>query len=105
MTELDGAFPGYGFAEHKGYATPFHQDAIRRLGPCSIHRKSFDYIRELCGEYSEAFYTLQDEGARIEGRGALAAWEKRVKASRDSLSPMESKKLLLMARRFWNRAN
>jgi ribonuclease HII len=105
MTDLDGAFPGYGFAGHKGYATPFHQDAIRRLGPCSIHRRSFDYIRELCGEYSESFYAFKAEGALIENRGALAAWEKRVKDASGSLSPMESKKLFLMARRLWNRVN
>jgi ribonuclease HII len=105
MTELDGAFPGYGFAGHKGYATPFHQEAIRRLGPCSIHRRSFDYIRELCGQYCEAFYAFKAEGSRIEDRAALAVWEKRVKDASDSLSPMESKKLLLMARRLWNRVN
>ncbi|MNC91297.1 Ribonuclease HII [compost metagenome] len=103
MTDLDGMFPGYGFAGHKGYATPFHQDAIRRLGPCSIHRRSFDYIRELCGEYSETFYAFKAE--RIEDRRALAAWERRVKEAAGSLSPMESKKLLLMARRLWNRVN
>ena len=103
MTDLDGAFPGYGFAGHKGYATPFHQDAIRRMGPCAIHRRSFDYIRELCGEYSETFYTLKGEGGRIEDRRTLVGWEKRVKEAADSLSPMETKKLLLMARRLWNR--
>ena len=103
MTDLDGAFPGYGFADHKGYATPFHQDAIRRLGPCPIHRSSFDYIRELCGQYSKLFYALKDEGSRLEDRKSLAAWEKRVKESSASLSPMETKKLLLMARRLWGR--
>jgi len=105
MTDLDGTFPGYGFAGHKGYATPFHQEAIRRLGPCPIHRRSFDYIRELCGQYSETFYAFKAEGAGIEDRGALGAWEKRVRDATDSLSPMESKKLLLMARRLWNRVN
>jgi ribonuclease HII len=105
MTELDGVFPGYGFAEHKGYATPVHQDAIRRMGPCAIHRRSFDYIRELCGHYSEAFYALKQEGARIADRKVLSAWEKRVKAAGNALSAMESKKLLLMARRLWNRVN
>jgi len=103
MSDLDAVFPGYGFAGHKGYATPFHQDAIRRMGPCAIHRRSFDYIRELCGQYSEAFYALKDEGSRIESRDVLAAWERRVKDSADSLSAMEIKKLLLMARRLWNR--
>jgi len=103
MTELDGAFPGYGFADHKGYATPAHQAAIRRLGPCAIHRKSFDYIRELCGEYSAAFYALKTEGAGVVTRKALEAWECRVRESRDHLSPMEHKKLLLMANRLWKR--
>jgi len=103
MTELDKTFPGYGFADHKGYATPAHQTAIRRLGPCMIHRKSFDYIRELCGEYSAAFYALKSDGAGIVTREALQTWEGRVRDSRDNLSPMELKKLLLMANRLWKR--
>jgi ribonuclease HII len=105
MADLDSAFPGYGFAEHKGYATPAHQAAIRKLGPCSIHRKSFDYIRELCGEYSDTFYALKQEGSRIDSKVALSDWEGRIGAARDSLSPMEHKKLLLMASRLWKRTN
>ncbi len=41
MNELDAAYPGYGFARHKGYATREHLDAIERLGPCPTHRMSF----------------------------------------------------------------
>lgn len=41
MRDLDKQFPGYGFAEHKGYSTPQHFEAIQKLGPCPIHRKSF----------------------------------------------------------------
>jgi len=41
MTELDLQYPGYGFAEHKGYATQSHLDAIKRLGPSPVHRMSF----------------------------------------------------------------
>jgi len=41
MIELDGLYPGYGFADHKGYATPQHVAAIESLGPCPIHRRSF----------------------------------------------------------------
>ena len=41
MTELDARFPGYGFAQHKGYSTPEHFAALDRLGPCSEHRRSF----------------------------------------------------------------
>ncbi|WP_205326291.1 ribonuclease HII [Glycomyces sp. YM15] len=41
MTELDRDHPEYGFAVHKGYSTPMHEAALRRLGPCEIHRKSY----------------------------------------------------------------
>lgn len=41
LRRLDGAYPGYGFAQHKGYATPEHVRALRALGPCAIHRLSF----------------------------------------------------------------
>jgi len=47
MVELDAAYPGYGFAQHKGYSTPEHVDALRRLGPCPEHRRSFAPVREL----------------------------------------------------------
>src|SRR5215471_19246944 len=62
MAELDSKYPGYGFASHKGYATPEHQRTLRELGPCSIHRKSFDYIREVCGQYCELYYSLKQQG-------------------------------------------
>ncbi len=41
MVELDQQFPGYGFAQHKGYGTPGHLEALRRLGPSPAHRCSF----------------------------------------------------------------
>jgi ribonuclease HII len=41
MDAYDARYPGYGFALHKGYATAAHRDAIRSLGPCEIHRRSF----------------------------------------------------------------
>ncbi|HTX92343.1 MAG TPA: ribonuclease HII [Anaerolineales bacterium] len=41
MVELDGTYPGYGFARHKGYGTSIHQEAIRCRGMCDIHRRSF----------------------------------------------------------------
>ncbi|MGH8023934.1 MAG: ribonuclease HII [Limisphaerales bacterium] len=45
MLELDQQFPGYGFADHKGYSTPQHFVALEKLGPCAIHRKSFAPIK------------------------------------------------------------
>ena len=41
MGEYDTAFPGYGFARHKGYATRLHLERLREIGPCVIHRRSF----------------------------------------------------------------
>ncbi len=41
MRQFDRQFPGYGFAEHKGYGTPAHLAALAWLGPCPIHRRSF----------------------------------------------------------------
>jgi ribonuclease HII len=46
MVDLDREFPGYGLADHKGYSTRVHQDAIRKLGPTRIHRRSFQPVRE-----------------------------------------------------------
>jgi ribonuclease HII len=41
MREFDRQFPGYGFAEHKGYGTARHLAAIEKFGACPIHRRSF----------------------------------------------------------------
>ena len=41
MEEYDRAYPGYRFSAHKGYPTKEHLAALRRLGPCPIHRKTF----------------------------------------------------------------
>jgi ribonuclease HII len=45
MIEYDRLYPGYGFADHKGYATPSHRTAIRRLGPSPIHRTTWAPFR------------------------------------------------------------
>lgn len=47
MTELDRQYPGYGFAEHKGYGTRMHREALERLGPCPIHRRNFGTVRDM----------------------------------------------------------
>ena len=41
MDEYDRIYPEYGFASHKGYGTKAHIEAVRRFGPCEIHRKTF----------------------------------------------------------------
>lgn len=45
MVVLDGVYPGYGFAQHKGYGTAAHREALNRLGACPIHRHSFAPVR------------------------------------------------------------
>lgn len=45
MIEMDRRYPEYGFARHKGYGTRAHRDALLRLGPSPIHRRSFAPVR------------------------------------------------------------
>jgi ribonuclease HII len=46
MNEWDVIYSGYGLAQHKGYGTPEHLEALRRLGPTPLHRNSFAPVRE-----------------------------------------------------------
>jgi ribonuclease HII len=46
MTELCAQYPGYAFSKHKGYSTSEHFEALNRLGPCAIHRKSFKPVQD-----------------------------------------------------------
>jgi len=48
MVKLDKKYAGYGFHRHKGYATGEHLECLRRLGPCSMHRRSFKPVRQVC---------------------------------------------------------
>ena len=45
MARLHERYPQYGFDRHKGYSTPEHLERLARLGPCEIHRRSFDPVR------------------------------------------------------------
>jgi len=45
MREIDGQYPGYGFAVHFGYPTPLHRERLQTLGPCPIHRQSYAPVR------------------------------------------------------------
>lgn len=47
MSELDAIYPGYGLAQHKGYPTKAHLNALLNLGVTSLHRKSFSPVRKL----------------------------------------------------------
>ena len=47
MVALDAAYPGYGFASHKGYNAPIHSAALKAMGPCPAHRRSWSPIKAL----------------------------------------------------------
>jgi ribonuclease HII len=48
MKEFDTVYPGFGFARNKGYGTREHLEALARLGPCPIHRRSFSRVGAEC---------------------------------------------------------
>ena len=50
LRELDALYPGYGFADHKGYGTAAHREALARLGPCQEHRRTYAPVRLVCSE-------------------------------------------------------
>jgi ribonuclease HII len=104
MDVLAQEHPGYGFERHKGYCTPEHQDAIRRLGPCAIHRTSFAFLRELRGEYSALFYDLKQRLDAAAAAGELQAVEQELDACRAALSDDEQRKLRLVLSRRWRTA-
>jgi ribonuclease HII len=101
MDELAQRYPAYGFERHKGYSTPEHQDAIRALGPCEIHRKSFTYIRELCGEYSALFYSLKERLDAAAAHAELRALDDELDTCGASLAEHEQRKLKLVLSRRW----
>lgn len=104
MVELDGLYPQYGFARNKGYCTPEHQKAIQKHGPSTIHRKSFTFIQELCGKYSDLFYRLREKTRRLASAKAIEGFEKEFLAARSQLSSRERRKIKLLLARYWNRA-
>jgi len=98
---LDRQYPGYGLTRHKGYATREHQEAIRRLGPSPIHRRSFGFIRELCGEYSDLFYALQRRLAAARSAADLERCGGELEEARQALRDEEQRKLRLTLSRRW----
>ena len=101
MEELEKKYPGYGFAQHKGYGTAEHQNAIRQLGPCPIHRMSFPFIRELCGGFSELFYELKQQLEQVDSAAGLRTFETKLNDFLPEIGDREQRKLRLMLSRRW----
>ena len=53
LVELDALYPGYGLARHKGYCSPEHMQALARLGPTPLHRKSYAPVAQRMLEFPE----------------------------------------------------
>ena len=101
MNELEAKYPGYGFAQHKGYSTPEHQSAIRDRGPCPVHRMSFPFIRELCGGFAELFYDLKQQLDKVDSATDLRNFEKGLEHRWAELGEREQRKIRLMISRRW----
>jgi ribonuclease HII len=101
MEALDRAYPGYGFATHKGYGTPEHREALLRLGPSAVHRMSFPVIHELRGEYSPLFYVLRSQLEAARTRTALDELEAALRVQAEELAERECRKLRLLVTRRW----
>lgn len=73
MVELDQRWPGYGFADHKGYCTPEHTAALRSHGPCEAHRFSYANVAAVAGRPPRAVLDPQaeEDGAAV-ARGFFA---------------------------------
>ena len=101
MEALDLEYPGYGFAAHKGYGTPEHRAALKRLGPSTVHRMSFPVMHELQGEYSPLFYLLKAQLEAARSRAALDEVEAALRAQAAELAEQECRKLRLLMLRRW----
>jgi ribonuclease HII len=54
LVELDAVYPGYGLARHKGYCSPEHIEALRRLGPTPLHRRSYQPVAQTELQFPES---------------------------------------------------
>jgi ribonuclease HII len=101
MDALDREYPGYGFAGHKGYATPEHRSALLRLGPSAVHRQSFPVIHEMRGEFCPLFYVLKEQLFGAQTRIALGEVETALVAHEGDLPEREFNRLKLLVARRW----
>ncbi|MFH1070629.1 MAG: ribonuclease HII [Candidatus Glassbacteria bacterium] len=99
MCEFDRVYPGYGFARHKGYPTEDHVRALRELGPCPIHRRSFATVASL-GSFGRddwpAFFDQLNCAASLEELETVAG---RIKPLAGGFTPEELASLRALYRR------
>jgi ribonuclease HII len=99
MAELALRHPGYGFERHAGYATPEHLEALRRLGPCAAHRRSWDALADHSGARAPPVYELRD-ALRACGTGSEhEGWRMQAQRRLADLSADEVRRLDELSRR------
>ena len=54
LVELDAEYPGYGLARHKGYGSPEHMEALARLGPTPLHRRSYQPVAQAALQFPQS---------------------------------------------------
>ncbi|MBM7623538.1 ribonuclease HII [Sporohalobacter salinus] len=91
LVEYDKEYPEYNFAQHKGYGTASHIDALEKYGPCSIHRYSFSKVREAA--LSKDYYLFEKGLKNAEAIDQLESIAVSVKECVDLLSEFELKEL------------
>ena len=91
MDALDEKYPGYGFAQHAGYPTRDHVNAIRRLGPCPVHRMTFAPLKHMqpkpaqeSGAAAEEAGAAESSSAKASGTGAGARRASRQRSGRST---------------------
>ncbi|HEY2932013.1 MAG TPA: ribonuclease HII [Acidobacteriota bacterium] len=101
MDQLHELYPQYGFDSHRGYSTKQHQSALKEYGPSPIHRRSFPFVREVCGKFSEVFYGLKSELYSAGSPELLKQTEERFLSMQADLTEYEIRKLRLCCKRLW----
>lgn len=95
MREYDNRYPGYGFARHKGYGTADHERALRELGPCPIHRRSFRQVSCLAAPMGETWAFFHEGLIRAGSLDELETLGRGIRQVRDSLRTDELDSLRL----------
>ncbi len=91
MCDLHERFPDYGFAQHKGYCTDEHMEALLAHGPCSEHRLSYANVREAMRRRADGVGAEAKDLLKVEAEDAVMAEE------RDALTAEEQDVLMAEA--------
>ena len=103
MVEMDAVYPGYGFAQHKGYGTEEHISALTRLGPCPIHRMSFHIVEESSAGPSGLYRKLRTILMDASDIETLELAGKGVSMQKNELAPYELGRLRKLYKRCYVR--